>query len=53
MKCIKDIKTGKIKRVKDHKAYGVAPKGWEYCSKSEWKRFKKGQVKEVAEADEA
>lgn len=37
MKCVK--KHGKIKRVNDEVAEElVNDKGWEYCSKSEWKK---------------
>lgn len=37
MKCIKHIKTGEIRRVKDEVAHDLGKKGWVYIPKSEWK----------------
>jgi len=38
MKCIKNKKTGEIKRVTDELAYNLESKGWDYIPKSEWKK---------------
>jgi hypothetical protein len=37
MKCIKNKKTGEIRRVADLVAWESESKGWGYVSKSEWK----------------
>lgn len=38
MKCIKNKKTGEIKRVTDEFAFNLEGKGWDYIPKSEWKK---------------
>lgn len=38
MKCIK--KENEIKRVDDNTAHEMVKEGWEYTSKSEWKKTK-------------
>jgi signal recognition particle subunit SEC65 len=37
MKCIKNQKTGEIKRVTNEDAYQMETRGWSYIPKSEWK----------------
>ena len=37
MKCIKNKKTGEIRRVADLAAWKLESNGWGYVSKSEWK----------------
>jgi hypothetical protein len=37
MKCIKNQKTGEIRRVDDLVAWELESKGWGYIPKSEWK----------------
>jgi hypothetical protein len=37
MKCIKNEKTGEIRRVADLVAWELESKGWGYIPKSEWK----------------
>ncbi len=37
MKCIKNKKTGEIRRVADLVAWELENKGWGYIPKSEWK----------------
>jgi len=42
MKCIKNIKTGKIERRKDEFAHEMVKTGkFVYCSKMEWKNYTK------------
>jgi hypothetical protein len=47
MKSIKNIKTGKIKRVSDLEAateyFSTTLHQWKYVSKSEWKMYKNGE----------
>ena len=37
MKCMKNTKTNEVKRVSDARAKELAPKGWVFVPKSEWK----------------
>ena len=46
MKCIKDIKSGRINRVSDSTAKSLVEKGEaEYVKKEEWKKIKKENEK--------
>lgn len=43
MKCVKNIKTGEVRRVTDAEADQLTwshPETWDYASKSEWKQAK-------------
>jgi len=43
MKTIKNVKLGKLERVKDREAHNmVGSNGWEYCPKKEWKEITRG-----------
>lgn len=48
MKCIKNNKTGDIKRVSDSEAYNMVGSTWSFIAKSEWKAAtRKVKVNEV------
>jgi hypothetical protein len=50
MKCIKNNKTGDIKRVSDSEAYNMVGSTWSFIAKSEWKAAtRKVKVNEVVE----
>jgi len=44
MKCIKNIKTGEIRRVADLVAWESQNKGWMYIPRSEWKQATRVEV---------
>ena len=49
MKTIK--KNNEIKRVSDNEAMFSVRNGWEYCSKTEWKKSKDVKIKNELEQD--
>lgn len=49
MKCIKNQKTGEVRRVANEAAYEMETKGWAYVPKSEWKAATRQPSVEVAE----
>jgi hypothetical protein len=54
MKCIKNEKTGEIRRVADLVAWELETKGWGYIPKSEWKsatRVEKPKTEKVVSED--
>ena len=53
MKCIKNSKTGEIKRVDDSTANNMVGKTWSFIPKSEWKaQFKKAESAATVEVVE-
>ena len=46
MKCVKNILSGDIKRVKEDKVDEYLVKGWAYCPKHEWKEKGSAPIKE-------
>ncbi len=53
MKCIKNNKTGDIKRVSDSEAYNMVGSTWSFIAKSEWKAAtRKVKVNEVVKESE-
>jgi hypothetical protein len=47
MKCIKNQKTGEIRRVKEEVAHQMEKLGWGYIPKSEWKSTIRPEVVKV------
>lgn len=46
-KCVKEAKSGMIKRVSDIEAYNLVKTGkWQYTSKSSYKRQQQGKLEE-------
>ena len=52
MKCIKNSKNGNIIRVEDSVANRMVGSEWCFVSKSEWKKIKVGETKEVVTEEE-